>query len=193
MLRICFKQLHALQDDIMEMKILKRYAGVLYYCLVTFPLESGCHHKHKLHVFQRFDCHGFLTVMSFNFRKFNVITLEKLGVCNMAGVRKSLAIFAVFLVYCPIPTSSTPSSELLSKKYAQIAQHFGFPSPKLPNISSVKVSKQCIETVEKLNTSELVLCKYFLVHFFLHAYDFVKTITVDLTHARSASAASFSH
>lgn len=114
----------------------------------------------------------------------------------MAGVRSTLAIFAVFLVFCPIPTSLTSSSGLIYKNYAQIAEHFGFSFPKLPNISFAKISKQCIETVEKLNTSELVNCEYFLVHFFctcVDAYDFVNTTTVVLTHALSASAASFNH
>ncbi|XP_020624607.1 nose resistant to fluoxetine protein 6-like [Orbicella faveolata] len=68
----------------------------------------------------------------------------------MAGV-------AVFLVFCLIPTSSTASPGLLSKNYAQIAQHFGFPFPKLPNVTFANVGKQCKETVEKLSTSELVL------------------------------------
>ena len=84
----------------------------------------------------------------------------------MEGVRKTLAIFAALLVFCPIPTSSTPSSELVSKNYAQIAQHFGFSFPKLPNISFANVGKQCKETVEKLSISELVLCEYFSGLFF---------------------------
>jgi len=87
----------------------------------------------------------------------------------MAGVKKALAVFALFVVFCPVPTSSTQSSELFSKKYAQIEQHFGFLfPPKLPNISlaNVTVGKQCKETVEKLNTSDLVRCEYFLVYFF---------------------------
>jgi len=86
----------------------------------------------------------------------------------MAGVKKALTIFAVFLVFCPIPTSSPASPGLLSKGYAQIAQHFGFPFPKLPNISFANVGKQCKETVEKLSTSELVLCEYFQVYFSVH-------------------------
>ena len=91
------------------------------------------------------------------------VTFEKL-LCNMAGVRKVLAIFAGFLVFCLGPTSST-TSELFSKNYAQIAQHFGFPfPPKLPNISFANVgSKQCREAVEKLNIHDLVRCEYFLV------------------------------
>ena len=84
----------------------------------------------------------------------------------MEGVRKSLAIFAALLVFCPIPTSSTLSSELLSKNYAQIAQHFGFSFPKLPNISLANVGKQCKETVVKLSISELLLCEYFSSLFF---------------------------
>ncbi|XP_020606704.1 nose resistant to fluoxetine protein 6-like [Orbicella faveolata] len=51
--------------------------------------------------------------------------------------------------------SSTASPGLLSKNYAQIAQHFGLPFPKLPNISFANVGKQCKETVEKLSTSKL--------------------------------------
>jgi len=88
----------------------------------------------------------------------------------MAGVKKVLAIFAVLLVFCPFPISSTPSPELFSKNYVQIAEHFGFPfPPKLPNISFANVgSKQCRETVEKLNTHDLVLCEYFLVYFSVH-------------------------
>ena len=71
----------------------------------------------------------------------------------MAAFRQVLAIFAVF---CLTLTSSTPSSPgVLSKNYVQIAQHFGFPFPKLPNISFANVGKQCKETVEKLSTSRL--------------------------------------
>ena len=86
--------------------------------------------------------------------------------CNMEGVRKTLAIFAAFLVFRPIPTSSTPSPGSISKNYAQIAQLFGLPFPKLPLISSANVGKQCKETVEKLSISELVLCGYFSNLFF---------------------------
>jgi hypothetical protein len=79
----------------------------------------------------------------------------------MAAFRPVLAIFAVFLVFCSIPTSSTASPGLLSKNYAQIAQHFGIPFPKLPNISFANVGKQCRETVEKLSTSKLAYpCEY---------------------------------
>ena len=81
----------------------------------------------------------------------------------MAGVKKALAIYTVFLVFSANPTCSTPSSELLSKTYAQIAQHFGFSSPKLPNITFSGVDRQCIDTLEKLNISEIVQCEYFLV------------------------------
>jgi len=87
----------------------------------------------------------------------------------MAGVKRILGVSAVLMVFCPIPISSTSYSELFSKKYAQIAQHFGFPfPPKLPNISfaNVNVGKRCKETVEKLNISDLVPCEYFLVYFF---------------------------
>ena len=73
----------------------------------------------------------------------------------------SLAVFAVFLLFCSIPTS-TASSELLSKNYGQIAQTFGFPFPKLPNISFANVGKQCKETVEKLITAKLIYpCEYY--------------------------------
>ena len=77
------------------------------------------------------------------------------------ALRKTISIFAVFLVFCPNPTSSTVPPGLLSKNYAQIAQHFGFPFPKLPNISFANVGKQCKETVEKLRTSKLAYpCEY---------------------------------
>jgi len=79
----------------------------------------------------------------------------------MAASRRILAIFAVFLVFCPITTSSTPSPGLLSKNYAQIAQHFGFSFPKLGNISFANVGKQCKETVEKLSKTNLAYpCEY---------------------------------
>ena len=81
------------------------------------------------------------------------------------ALSKTIAIFAVFLVFCPSLTSLTPSPGLLSKNYAQIAQQFGFPSPKLPNISFTNVGKQCKETVEKLSTSKLAYaCEYFLMY-----------------------------
>ncbi|XP_020622128.1 uncharacterized protein LOC110059747 [Orbicella faveolata] len=73
----------------------------------------------------------------------------------MAAFREIFALFAVFLVSCPIPTSLTPSPGLISKNYAQIARQFGFPFPRLPNISFANVGKQCKETVEKLSTSPL--------------------------------------
>jgi len=80
----------------------------------------------------------------------------------MATCREEiLALLAVFLVFCPIPTSLTASPGLFSKNYAQIAQQFGFAFPKLPNISFANVDKQCKETVEKLSTSKLAYpCEY---------------------------------
>jgi len=80
-----------------------------------------------------------------------------------SNITNTLAIYTVFLVFCANPTCSTPSSELLSKTYAQIAQYFDFSSPKLPNITFSGVDNQCIETLEKLNISEIVQCEYFLV------------------------------
>ena len=81
------------------------------------------------------------------------------------ALRKAFAVFAVFLVFCPVQTSSTASPGLLSKNYAQIAQHFGFPFSKLPNISFANVGKECRETVKKLRTSKLAYpCEYFLMY-----------------------------
>ena len=78
-----------------------------------------------------------------------------------AFYREILAIFAVFVVFCPIATSLTASPGSISKNYAQIAQLFGLPFPKLPNISFANVGKQCKETVEKLSTSPLAYpCEY---------------------------------
>jgi len=79
---------------------------------------------------------------------------------RMAAIQV-FAIFAVCLVFCPILASLNPSSELLSKNYVQIAQHFGFSFPKLGNISFANVSKQCRETVEKLSKTNLAYpCEY---------------------------------
>jgi len=93
----------------------------------------------------------------------------------MAAFREILALFVVFLVFCPVTTSLTPTSGLISKNYAQIAQHFGFPfPPKLPNISFADVGKQCKETVEKLYTSKLAYpCEYFYVYF-VHTRNYVR-------------------
>jgi len=95
------------------------------------------------------------------------------------ALRKTFAIFAVFLVFCPVPTSSTAAPELLSKNYVQIAQNFGFSFPKLPNISFVNVGKQCKETVEKLSTSNLASCEYFLTYIvYMHEINLRATLIV---------------
>ncbi|XP_078365902.1 O-acyltransferase like protein-like isoform X1 [Oculina patagonica] len=71
----------------------------------------------------------------------------------MAACTLRFAIFAVFLLFCSFPTSSTASSGLLSQNYGQFAP---FPFPKLPNISFANVGKKCKDTVEKLSTSKLL-------------------------------------